>query len=166
MESLIKLIFPNGDFSISGLIFALIFAFIFIKAIYDAIKWVTLRFNDYHNVKKEEEKTEQRIKELEKQNEEQSEQLLKLNSDIQECICLLNNIQHNQTETIIETNKSIIFRIYHDALKQGSISQTELDRFINITNRYMEAGGNGIVKDKIYPEILKIPINKEDKKWE
>ena len=58
MESLIKLIFPNGDFSISGLIFALIFAFIFIKAIYDAIKWVTSRFNDYHNVKKEEEKTE------------------------------------------------------------------------------------------------------------
>ena len=166
MEKLIELIFPKGDFSFSGLIFALIFAFIAIKAFYDSIKWIGLRFNDYHNIKKEEEKTEQRIKELEEQTQEQSEQLSKLNSDIKECINLLTNIQKNQTETTLETNRSVIFRIYHDALKQGSISQTELDRFINIVCKYEEAGGNGIVKDKIYPEILKMPINKEDKKWE
>lgn len=158
MDKLFEMLFPNGNFSLSMLIFSIIFVFIALKAFYDAIIWIKARLDHYHQVKSEKETTEKRIEKIEEENCQQFIKLEELSNMTKEAINLLEDVKKQQQNSIIETNKSIIYRIYLENMKQGHISQTELDRFISVCQIYKEAGGDGIVDEKIYPEVLKLPI--------
>ena len=152
------MLFPNGNFSLSILVFSIIFVFIALKAFYDAVIWIKARLDHYHKIKSEKETIEKRIEKIEEENCQQFLKLEELSDMTKETIQLLEDIKKQQQSSVIETNKGIIFRIYLDNMKQGHISQTELDRFINVCQIYKEAGGDGIVDEKIYPEVLKLPI--------
>ena len=65
MESLLKMFYPNGTFSILSLIISIILVFVVIKAVYEAIKWIIDRLNGYHEVRKSKQKQEERIETLE-----------------------------------------------------------------------------------------------------
>ncbi len=161
MEGLLKLFYPNGTFSIPSLIFSIILVFVVIKAIYEAIKWIIDKLNVYHKAKTTKQEEKEKIEMLEEHDKQQFEEINKLESEINKIIMLLENIKENQSSTIRETNKGVIFRIYHDVVKQGSISQTELDRFMEAVQIYKREGGDGIVDEKICPEVLKFPIEKK-----
>ena len=161
MESLLKMFYPNGTFSILSLIISIILVFVVIKAVYEAIKWIIDRLNGYHEARKIKQKQEERIETLENHDKQQSEEILKIEDEITKIIALLENIKETQSSTIRETNKGVIFRIYHDVIRQGSISQTELDRFMEAVEIYKKEGGDGVVDEKICPEVLKFPIEKE-----
>ena len=161
MDKLFGMLFPNGNFSLSMLIFSIIFVFIALKAFYDAIIWIKERLDHYHKMKSEKETTEKRIEKIEEENCQQFNKLEELSNMTKEAINLLEEVRKQQQNSIVETNKGIIFRIYLENMKQGHISQTELDRFISVCQIYKEAGGDGIVDEKIYPEVLKLPIENE-----
>lgn len=165
METLIKLLFPTGSFSLASLVFAIMFTYIAIKAIYDAYKWIKARFDSYHEEKNGEEdkdaKIEKRIATLERHDLGQYNKLNELSGQIDKIVEMIETVQETQANAIVETYRGTIFRIYHDNMKQGYITQTELDRFISMVERYRKAGGNGVVDEKIYPEIMALDIKPE-----
>lgn len=162
METLFKLFFPTGSFTLPSIVFSLMFTYIAVKAIYEAYKWIKARFDGYHEEKNTEENKEEKIEErlqiLEKHDKGQYLKLNELSDQMKEVISMIKKVQDTQSNAIIETHRSTIFRIYHDVMKQGCITQTELDRFIALVNQYKAAGGDGIVDEKVYPEVLALPI--------
>lgn len=162
MEGLFKLLFPTGSVTLASLVFAIMFAYVAIKATYEAYVWIKARFEGYHEEKNgeetKEEKVNERISLLEKHDSWQYKKLTELGDEVKEIIEMLHKVQDTQSKAIVETHRSTIFRIYHDVMKQGYINQTELDRFIALVNQYKAAGGDGIVDEKVYPEVLALPI--------
>lgn len=93
MESLLKMFYPNGTFSILSLIISIILVFVVIKAVYEAIKWIIDRLNGYHEARKNKQKQEERIETLENHDKQQSEEILKIEDEITKIIALLENIK-------------------------------------------------------------------------
>lgn len=165
MEHYITLI-TSAESPVLVVIISFILVFLFIKEIYAAIQWVIARLDGYHNIKdkqeNKEEDVEERLKKLESHDYAHWNKLNEMSEEIKEIISMIKCVQETQAKTTIDTYKGSIFRIYHDAMRNKFISQTELDRFIEICKIYKEAGGDGVVDEKIYPEILKLPIKAED----
>lgn len=157
MGNIISLIMA-ADSPVLVVILAIVLVYLFVKAVYDAGKWILDRLNGYHKIKNEEETIEERIARLEKHDKGQYTKLNELGEEIKKIIIMVQEVQDTQAKTIIDTYKDTIFAIYHDSIAKGSIRKTELDRFLDIVKRYKEAGGDGIVDEKIYPEILELPI--------
>ena len=157
MGSIISLIMST-DSPVLIVILAIVLVYLFVKAVYDAGKWILDRLNGYHKLRNEEETIEERIARLEKHDKGQYTKLNELGEELKKIINMVQKVQDTQAKAIIDTHRDAIFTIYHDSIAQGSIRKTELDRFLDIVKRYKEAGGDGIVDEKIYPEILELPI--------
>lgn len=166
MEGLFKLLFPTGNITLASLVFAIMFTYVAVKAIYEAYVWIKARFDGYHDEKNDEENKEEtrekRIKTLEQHDSWQYKKLTELGEEVKEIIAILHKVQDTQSRAIVDTHRGTIFRIYHDVMKQGYINQTELDRFISLVDQYKKAGGDGIVDAKVYPEVLKLPIRSDE----
>lgn len=165
MEHFITLI-TSADSPVLVVILSLVLVFIFIKEIYSAVKWILDRLNGYHKIKNTEEDKDSKIEErfliLERHDQNHWNKLNEMGEEIKEIISMIKCVQNTQSKAIVNTYKDSIFRIYHESMKTKSISQAELDRFIDLVTVYRKAGGDGVVDEKIYPEILSLPIDKEE----
>ncbi len=160
MANLISTII-NTDSPILIVVLSIALVYLFIRAIYDAGKWIIDRLNGYHKIKNEEQTIEQRIARLEKHDKGQYTKLNELSDQLKKLIDMVQKVQDTQAQIIVDTYRGTIFRIYHDVTNQGKISQTELDRFVDLVHKYKAAGGDGIVDEKVYPQILNLPIIRE-----
>lgn len=160
MANLISTI-VNTDSPILVVVLSIALVYLFIRAVYDAGKWIIDRLNGYHKIKNEEQTIEQRIAKLEKHDKGQYTKLNELSDQLKKLIDMVQKVQDTQAQIIVDTYRGTIFRIYHDVTNQGKISQTELDRFVDLVHKYKTAGGDGIVDEKVYPQILKLPIIRE-----
>ena len=162
MSELLRIFASNGQFSFSSLLIFAILIFVVIKAVYDAGKWIKNRFDNYHKQQNKNETQEQRIAVLEEHDEQQAEALESLNAKTDQIINALDEIKKTQNKTMIENNKGVIYRIHRDVMEQGYISQTELDRFELLVSNYRNAGGNGVIEKKLYPEVMELPIRRDE----
>ena len=87
------MLFPNGNFSLSILVFSIIFVFIALKAFYDAVIWIKARLDHYHKIKSEKETIEKRIEKIEEENCQQFLKLEELSDMTKETIQLLEDIK-------------------------------------------------------------------------
>lgn len=61
----------------------------------------------------------------------------------------------------IATFRSSLYRMHSDFTSQGYITREGLKTFIECGKEYTDAGGDDIYHEKLYPEIIALPI-KED----
>ena len=157
MGNIIELI-AAADSPVLIVVLSFILVYLFVKGIYQSFKWVVHRLNGYHQLKSEEETIEERISKLEKHDKGQYQKLTELGDEMKKIIAMIQKVQDTQARTIVDTYRNSIFAIYHECIEKGNIKQTQLDRFLDLVKRYKEAGGDGIVDQKIYPQILDLPI--------
>lgn len=164
MGNLISMIMA-ADSPVLVVILSIALVYLLVKAVYDAGKWIIDRLNGYHQIKNDAEDKEQtvdsRITKLESHDKYQFNKLNEVCDEVKKLINMVQQVQDTQARAIVDTYRGTIFRIYHDVTRQGYINQTELDRFISLVEQYKKAGGNGIVDEKVYPEVMKLPIKAE-----
>lgn len=164
MGNLISLIMATES-PVLIVILSIALVYLFVKAVYESGKWILDRLNGYHKIRNEVEdkdaEIEARISKLEAHDKWQYSKLNEVADEMKKLIGMVQQVQDTQAQTIIDTYRGTIFRIYHDVTRQGYINQTELDRFCDLVRRYKEAGGDGIVDEKVYPEVLALPIKAE-----
>ena len=93
MEKLFEMLFPNGNFSLGSLIFSIIFVFIALKALFDAITWIKNRLDGYHKIKTEKEAVEKRLDKIEQENCQQFMKLEALFNMTKEAIDMLTDVK-------------------------------------------------------------------------
>ena len=49
--------------------------------------------------------------------------------------------------------RSELYKLHHDFMEQGYVTEPGLHTFMEIYNIYEEAGGNDIAKRKLLPEV-------------
>lgn len=174
METVLEILSPHGIQSIETLVVALLISFLIVKEIYNGVKWVKDRFEGYHEEKNKaenrEENIDSRISLLETHDDKHYNQLKDLKQQMSELSCLIKqNHQdiHDQLVEIDNCNKEIavaslrdvINRIHRSAMSHKFISHQDLLTFTEAVRIYRSAGGNGMVDEKLYPEVMALPIS-------
>ena len=176
METILKILSPYGIQSLEGLIVGIIITFIAIKEIYGSIKWIKDRFEGYHEeknkIEEHDDNIESRISTLEKHDKWQYNQLEGLKAQLTDLTQLVKENHtdiHNQLTELSKNNKEIavaslrdtINRIHRYAISKGRITHQDLLTFTEAVKTYRDAGGDGMVDEKLYPEVISLPISDE-----
>lgn len=66
--------------------------------------------------------------------------------------------EEKDKERTIVTLRSTIWNLYNEFKRQGFTTQSGLEVFMETCQLYEIEGGNGIVADKLKPEVLELPI--------
>lgn len=165
MNNLISQIMTTNS-PVLVVILSIALVYLFIKAIYDAGNWIIARLNGYYKIKNnaetKEEQIDKRITRLQQHDKWQYDKLNELSGQIKTVITIVEKIQQSQTQLIKQKYKTSIFKIYKQSTQKKYITQNDLARFVDLVKQYQEIGGNGVVDEKIYPEIMDLPIKTVD----
>ncbi len=82
----------------------------------------------------------------------------KITEDMKEIKNLLVQQKKDADDRTVASFRSMLWRIYEEAIEKGSISKEGLKTFLESGKIYEEAGGNDIYHSKLHPEILKLPV--------
>ena len=173
MKTLLEILSPHGIQSIETLVIALLISFLIVKELYDAVKWVKERFEGYHEEKNKienhEENVDKRISLLEKHDGWQYNQLNDLKLQVSEISDLIKSnhkdihdhlveIDSCNKEVAVASLRNVINTIHRTAILHKYISHQDLFTFTEAVRIYREAGGDGMVDEKLYPEVMALPI--------
>lgn len=174
MDTLLDILSPHGIESLESLIIAILIAFLIVKELYGAVKWIQARFDGYHEEKNKiedhEENIDSRIVRLEKHDSWQYNQLCDLKLQMSELSDLIKQnhkdlliqlaeIDNCNKEIAVASLRDVINRIHRSAMSHKSISHQDLLTFTEAVRIYRQAGGDGMVDEKLYPEVMALPIS-------
>lgn len=57
--------------------------------------------------------------------------------------------------------RSELYKLHHDFMEQGYVTESGLHTFMEIYNIYEEAGGNDIAKRKLLPEVQQLELRRD-----
>ncbi len=67
------------------------------------------------------------------------------------------HIEKDKTRTVVSL-RSTIWRMHGDFMKQGYVTKDGLEVFSEACKLYKNDGGNGVVQQKIEPEVMELPV--------
>lgn len=152
-----------------------------VKEGYSLYKWYKDRADDYHKDKSEDENFHEQVEEIVKTIEQHTDTFKKINEAMDGIIKQIKQIEsrfdddlrHEREERrkdredaekerkadYIADSTAWLRLLYKELKDEPSITITDYNTFNGIAERYIKAGGNGLFKNRIIPEILSKPIN-------
>lgn len=155
-----------SQYKTTDVILICVLLFIILKEISKDIDWIKEKLFSWHKNKNNEENTQEniegRISTLENHDLSQYNKLSELNNSINEIKELIKELKKETNEFVVVTCRSQLYRIHKEAVGQGFISKECLKTFTETGKKYEAAGGNDIFHEKLYPEVIHLPIKNED----
>lgn len=162
VESVNELLNANWKLMIIGIVI-LVVALVVIKEFYN--KFIKLFNIETSSMKKEREHKEE-IKRINKQLEtlqnkqhELSEKSDAADEKMERQISDLNKLLKSLT---VASMRSTLWRIHSESTERGFITQEGLKTFMECGKVYESAGGDDIYHDKLYPDVMSLPVRTRD----
>ena len=67
------------------------------------------------------------------------------------------HIEKDKAHTVVSL-RSTIWQMHRDFMKQGYVTKDGLEVFSEVCKLYQNDGGNGVVQQKIEPEVMELPV--------
>ena len=67
------------------------------------------------------------------------------------------HIEKDKARTVVSL-RSTIWQMHRDFMKQGYVTKDGLEVFSEVCKLYQNDGGNGVVQQKIEPEVMELPV--------
>ena len=67
------------------------------------------------------------------------------------------HIEKDKARTVVSL-RSTIWQMHRDFMKQGYVTKDGLEVFSDVCKLYQNDGGNGVVQQKIEPEVMELPV--------
>ena len=158
MDAVIDLIENYGVTAIIIIILSCIAA----KETVEFISWVKERLHawkDKENSKEDKEETvDDRLTRLETHDSWQYEKIKDMAESIEDIKELLVQNQEKQDEATVAMCRALLKNIADEALAKGCLTTIEFETFSSLSDVYIFRKGNHAMKDRIIPEVLKLPI--------
>lgn len=155
MKEFIELI---TTYDLVAIIVFVILSLLSIKQGWELFSWFKGKLKKYHEDKNEQEDekedVENRITKLEEHDKWQYDKL----NDITNLIVELQNKQNIVT---IATCRSSLYRLHREFMAQGYLTPIQYETFKDLSDIYIDSGGNHTMANKLIPEVLKLPIKDE-----
>ena len=138
--------------------FAILFA---IKEIIEIFSYFIKKFRIKTGVDEDKETVENRLKTLEKHDNWQYQEILKISNGIDDIKDNLTKREIKDKAKTVATLRGQLYGLHEKFVTKEYIDKSGLKTFIELGKIYESAGGDDIYHDKLYPEVMSLPI-KED----
>lgn len=138
--------------------FAILFA---IKEIIEIFSYFIKKFRIKTGVNEDKETIENRLKILEKHDNWQYQEILKISNGIDDIKDNLTKREIKDKAKTVATLRGQLYGLHEKFVTKEYIDKSGLKTFIELGKIYESAGGDDIYHDKLYPEVMSLPI-KED----
>lgn len=112
-------------------------------------------------IDEDKETIENRIKTLEKHDNWQYQEILKISNGIDDIKDNLTKREIKDKAKTVATLRGQLYGLHEKFVTKEYIDKSGLKTFIELGKIYEAAGGDDIYHDKLYPEVMALPI-KED----
>lgn len=158
MDAVIELIEKYGVTAIVIIILGCVAA----KETVEFISWVKGKLHawkDKENDKEDkEESVDDRLTRLESHDSWQYEKINEMAESMEDIKELLMQNQEKQDEATVAMCRALLKNIADEALEKQYLTTVEFETFSALADVYIFRKGNHYMKDKIIPEVLKLPI--------
>lgn len=155
--SAIQELFRNSDNWILA-VFVIIVSLLSIKELINLGSFFAEKFGLKTKKTTEKEKLNARVCKLEKHDSFQYEKLNQVSDTLQEIKETIKNNEEERKQDIVASYRTDLFRMHREFMKKKYVTEEGLRTFIECGKRYEKAGGNDIYHDKLYPEVLNLPV--------
>lgn len=138
--------------------FAILFA---AKEIIEIFSYFKKKFRIKTGNEEDKETFENRIKTLEKHDNWQYQEILKISNGIDDIKDNLTKREIKDKAKTVATLRGQLYGLHEKFVTKEYIDKSGLKTFIELGKIYEAAGGDDIYHDKLYPEVMALPI-KED----
>lgn len=136
------------------IILAFLVALFAIKEIYEIVMWWKSRADGYHKYKSDKEDFEQKVCDIACTSEKHTEALEKISDCLDRIDGRLEKAEEDRKSDLIANGRATLYHLYEKLKDSDTISPSAYETVKEISRRYLAAGGNSIMKDKIIPELL------------
>lgn len=112
----------------------------------------------YRNARNEAEKKEDMIKEHETDIENLKKSVSAIDEKLDKLITVFEESETASKKYRMTSLHDRIFQLHRVVMQHGYISDDDLENFNKMVDEYLANNGNGIVKKKIIPEVMALPI--------
>ena len=163
MDELFEII---KNYNAGEVIILLVLVFVSVEFIISKIKkivdWSKAKKKEYHETESEKEEKEEtiddRITRLESNDQMQNQKIEEIQNTLTVNGGVLVEIKKSQDAVTMATCKHTLVNLHEEYMKQGYVTQDQLDTFLGIGDVYESAGGNGTYHLKLKPDILNLPL--------
>ena len=138
--------------------FAILFA---AKEIIEIFSYFKKKYRIKTGNEEDKETFENRIKTLEKHDNWQYQEILKISNGIDDIKDNLTKREIKDKAKTVATLRGQLYGLHEKFVTKEYIDKSGLKTFIELGKIYEAAGGDDIYHDKLYPEVMALPI-KED----
>lgn len=138
--------------------FAVLFA---AKEIIEIFSYFKKKWRIKTGIEQDKETLENRIKTLEKHDNWQYQEILKISNGIDDIKDNLVKKELKDKAKTVATLRGQLYGLHEKFVTKEYIDKSGLKTFIELGKIYEAAGGDDIYHDKLYPEVMALPI-KED----
>ena len=135
--------------------FAILFA---AKEILEIFGYFKKKFRLKTGIDEDRETVETRIKTLEKHDNWQYQEIQKISRGIDDIKDNLIKKEIKDKEKTVATLRGQLYELQEKFVTKGYIDKSGLKTFIELGKIYEAAGGDDIYHDKLYPEVMALPI--------
>lgn len=132
-----------------------------IKEIIELISYFKKKYRIKTGVEQDKETTDERLKSLEEHDKWQSEEIAKISDNVLAIKNQLDNHEKENNERIIVQYSATLYDLHDKFIKQGYVTRAGMETFERMADTYIGCGGNHLIKQKIIPEVLALPIKDE-----
>lgn len=140
------------------LFFAILFG---IKEIIEIFNYFKKKFRLKTGIDEDRETLENRIKTLENHDEWQYKEISKISKGIDDIKDRLDLSEKENNHRIIVQYGAELYNLHDKFMSQGYVTKAGIETFQLMSDTYLDCGGNHLIRGKIIPEVLALPIKPE-----
>lgn len=140
------------------LFFAILFG---IKEIIEIFNYFKKKFRLKTGIDEDRETLENRIKTLENHDEWQYKEISKISRGIDDIKDRLDLSEKENNHRIIVQYGAELYNLHDKFMSQGYVTKAGIETFQLMSDTYLDCGGNHLIRGKIIPEVLALPIKPE-----
>lgn len=140
------------------LFFAILFG---VKEIIEIFNYFKKKFRLKTGIDEDKETLENRIKTLENHDEWQYKEISKISKGIDDIKDRLDLSEKENNQRIIVQYGAELYNLHDKFVSQGYVTKAGIETFQLMADTYLDCGGNHLIRGKIIPEVLALPIKSE-----
>lgn len=138
--------------------FAILFG---IKEVIEIFNYFKKKFRLKTGIDEDKETLENRIKTLEVHDKWQYKEISKISKGIDDIKDRLDLSEKENNHRIIVQYGAELYNLHDKFMSQGYVTKAGLETFQLMSDTYLDCGGNHLIRGKIIPEVLALPIKQE-----
>ena len=138
--------------------FAILFG---IKEVIEIFNYFKKKFRLKTGIDEDKETLENRIKILESHDKWQYKEISKISKGIDDIKDRLDLSEKINNHRIIVQYGAELYNLHDKFISQGYVTKAGIETFQLMSDTYLDCGGNHLIRGKIIPEVLALPIKQE-----